>query len=680
MPTDDFKTISIYKGYISKPEITNINPSFLVKESQNVLVDFANRIVSRLGYTLYGAANTGAGKIVSSYEWVTSSGKEFPLRTYDGRLEFYWNATWNLLKSGMATSDLAFAKVLDYTEQIDVMMWVMNDAFIYKWSGGVAKVASSTSTTLTKQGVLASKTTIAFVAGTPYTVAPTITDSASGFVTAGFAAGDTLFVSGSTANSRNFTIATVTAGTITLVMKDILTTEAASPAITVHNGEPTWKSSRFLTAGTRKIIHAGIEYVYTGGETTATLTGLTSFPAITIGDPVWQTSIAITLPAGITNNFANFTPNLIAVQLNQLILASTKSMMVFGSENDDYIDFTLTTPRAPGDPWQKPINDFATCIVPIDNPSQSVNSLMVGSGKNSFYHIFYQLSNDNTNELVNLVRLKTAAGSGLISAGAFTSVKNATAYISREPALDTLSSVDSPDRQNVPLSDLIKNDFDDYNFTGSHLKYWKRAIYIALPSEGLVLIYDLMRNLWQPPQTIPVGRLAIIGDELYGHSSVNNESYKLFDGYNDNGNFIPQVARFAYNNGGRRDLLKTMSAAWTDGYISQGGTLEINLHFGFNGTDGIKNFTLLGGDSKVINTPVGSPMGSEPMGVLDGLPLADTGLEGMNRFWQIDTMPLVNFTEMFMEYRMSDLSQRFALVAYGNNMEMGSTSAVSHKK
>ena len=776
---DDFKTVSIFKGYINKPDITNIAPTFLVKGSKNMMIDYANRVVSRLGYTLFGAANNGGGGIVSSYEWATSTGKEFPLRSYDGRLEFYWNGAWNLLKSGYAASQFAFAKVWDNTEKIDVLMFVMGDANQYKWSGGATKVASSTSTTLTKQGVLTAKTTIAFVAGTPGSVAPTITDSNNGFLTAGFAPGDTLYVTGSTANSRNFTIGSVTAGVITLIMGNTLTSEAAGSAITIHNGEPTWAvngafGSRFLfNDANRKIIYNGVEYTYTGGAGTDTLTGLTSFPTVAVGEPVWQSIIVVpnnvaigttqkaaptitiaspavitsvghglvlndtvfflgdvtgtpavtaALPTGITASTiyyvisdglgtdtfeisatqggsaintsgsqsgtfslskavpASFTPDLIGVQLNQLILASKKSREIYISDTTDYTKFMLQSPRAPGSPAKVTMDDYATCIEPMDNIAQTTSSLIFGAGRNAFFQLSYQLAQDNSSELVRMIKFKTASGSGLIAEGAITPIKNSTAYISREPALDTLANIQNTDVKDLPLSDIIKNDFDAYNFTNAHVVYWKRAIYIALPAQGLVLIYDLMRNLWQPPQTMPISRLAIISDQLYGHSSITNETYQLFTGTSDNGNYINQVARFAYNNGGARNLIKTMTEQWSDGYISPSGTLNINLYFGFNGADGKKTFPIMGNDSKIADLPPSSPLGSEPMGSLQGLPLDNTGLAGMVRFWQLDTMPQVDFTEMFVEYTMTTLNAGFALVAYGSNMVNAETSPTSHKK
>lgn len=683
MNENNFQVINKFPSYISKPEITNISPAYLVKGSKNILIDYANRVVSRNGYTLFGAANNGGGGIKGSFEWDTSSAKQFPLRSYDDKLEFYWNATWNLLKSGMATADLAFAKIWDTTEKIDILLWVLGDTNTYKWSGGVTKVRNSTANTVRKQGVITAATTIGFVAGVTGTVAPTITDSANNFLNAGFAAGDTLHISGSTANNRIYTIGSVAAGVITLIMSDFLTTEAAGPAITLHNGEPTWATSRFLLNGTRKIVYLGIEYAYTGGETTDTLTGLTAFPTVTAGDVVWQAPITLANPGDID---AGFKQDLIGVQLNQLILASTKSQEVYISANDDYTDFTLTDPRAPSDPAQVNMDNYATCIVPIDNPDQTASSLMFGGGTSEFFQLSYKLAQDNSNELVRMVKLKTAIGSGLISKSAICPIKNSTVYISREPAMDTLANIQS-ESKNAPLSDPIKNDFDGYDFTNAHAVYWKRAIYLALPIEGIVLIYDLQRNLWQPPQTIPISRFAIINDWLYGHSSISNETYKLFTGTNDNGIFIPQVARFAYNNGGRRDRIKNMSEYWSDGYITQNGTLFLNMNLGFDGSEGVKVMRIFGGDSAITTSSGASPLGSEPLGSvpLGGAPFEPlAGLLGgsaaMLRFWQDDTMSAVDYIEHFVEYTMNTLDGQFAIVAHGSNQWDAGTVPVSHKK
>ncbi|UJX40387.1 hypothetical protein K9F62_17040 [Desulfovibrio sp. JY] len=74
--------------------------------------------------------------------------------------------------------------------------------------------------------------TIAFVAA-----GNTITDTGNGFVTAGFAAGQTLIVEGSTSNNGQFLITAVEAGTLTLdsAVKAVVDEEAGDE-VTLHGG------------------------------------------------------------------------------------------------------------------------------------------------------------------------------------------------------------------------------------------------------------------------------------------------------------------------------------------------------------------------------------------------------------------------------------------------------------
>lgn len=103
-----------------------------------------------------------------------------------------------------------------------------NDAMI-----GTSGTPSSTNPYVTQNdttnGAVQTATTIAFVNSNP----DTITDSGNGFVTAGFQAGQTITVSGSTSNNNTFTIASVVAGTITLVAGDSLTAESAGATVTI---------------------------------------------------------------------------------------------------------------------------------------------------------------------------------------------------------------------------------------------------------------------------------------------------------------------------------------------------------------------------------------------------------------------------------------------------------------
>lgn len=73
--------------------------------------------------------------------------------------------------------------------------------------------------------------TIAFNENTPDS--DTITDSGNGFLVAGFQAGDQITVSGSASNDGTYVISAVVAGTITLLVRNDLTTEAAGATVTL---------------------------------------------------------------------------------------------------------------------------------------------------------------------------------------------------------------------------------------------------------------------------------------------------------------------------------------------------------------------------------------------------------------------------------------------------------------
>jgi hypothetical protein len=72
-------------------------------------------------------------------------------------------------------------------------------------------------------------TTLAFVSGSP----ATITDSGSGFITAGFKSGDSITISGSASNNKTTTIDSVVSGTITLTSGETLVNESAGASVTI---------------------------------------------------------------------------------------------------------------------------------------------------------------------------------------------------------------------------------------------------------------------------------------------------------------------------------------------------------------------------------------------------------------------------------------------------------------
>lgn len=104
--------------------------------------------------------------------------------------------------------------------------------------------------------------TIAFVNSNP----DTITDSANGFLTAGFRPGTAITVTGSTSgtNDNTFTIESVTASTITLIASDSLTAQSAGPSVTISTQARKTATTISFTASPPSISDSGNGFLRAG--------------------------------------------------------------------------------------------------------------------------------------------------------------------------------------------------------------------------------------------------------------------------------------------------------------------------------------------------------------------------------------------------------------------------------
>lgn len=479
-----------------------------------------------------------------------------------------------------------------------------------------------------------------------------------------------LFVDGSTNlyewSGAVGTIASVGANTLTLA------------------GGGTWAQSRFLTSGTRSVVIKGVEYAYTGGESTNTLTGVTpdpaaASPAIAVGDVVHQ---AVRTYAFGTfsrpGTFANTDPkDLIAVLNNQVWLGYTKSRYVHLSKQSTFTDYTQSSPRAPAEGDTITLDGTASGFVAESNGSdQSQATMLTSAGRDFWYRTTYQLSSDFTKETAIVKRLLTAAGQAARSQDCIVRIKNRTAFISNEPTLDELGRVENIDTpQSKPISDPIKADFDEYDFTNAHTKYHRNFIYIALPAESLVLIYNLQKQWWEAPQVLPVRRFAIIGGELYGHSSQTAETYKLFDGTSDKSGFpIHAIAAFSYENGGNRYWQKEEDKHFSEGYISSNTVLSSVIKYDFGGFTSIVEQPIEGDDDDIIfATAADGSLGKNPLGSMPFGSITDS-MSDLPKFRVIHDLLKQDYFERQVIYETNDVDQQWELLAFGSNATLSPNS------
>lgn len=667
--TEDFVETISPVGYVNNREITNLPGDYLVKGSKNTRIVNKEKVVSSKRYTLKGAAKTVNQPIISSYDWKTNTKVYRNLRhyMYQGlcETECLYKGNWVRVKRDFKSADFEWAEWWSATELIDVLLGVNGTETMFMWSGGIAEVAEVTNNTISKKGYLAGAD-ISFDA-----TDRTINQVSAKFLTYGFAVGDRITITGSNTNDGEYTIESVEAGVITLTDDAVLETEAVGANVIIRwTGNGTWAESRFLIAESGRAVRiGGYVYTYTGGEDTGTLTGLTNNPTtlgVVAGDIAVQEILQYT-PTQLEGR----KNDLIAVQNNHVFVGSTTSRTIVVSKNTDFDDFTYTTPlRLPGEGYLLTVDSTPNALVP------SEDDMYVGAGDNDWYRVKMELSADQSGETVIVKKLKTAPGQAPIGKGAVAFIKNNVAFLSVERTIDTIGNIENvEDKQNTSISDDIRDDMEAYDVTGAHLKYHRRALFICLPAEGLVLEYDLRFGYWQPPQHFPVSRLAIIDDALCGHSSVANETYKLFDGYSDNGAAVSYVAAFGYDNSGSRFGLKNFDETGTEIYLSRNTILKKTVLYDYLGATDVREFTVDGSDKRITFVPASKAnlgqnrLGQEPIGTVGNeIPL-------LVKARVIHQTNLLDHFERQVIFSAEGVDVRFELIAFGENTKMSDNEA-----
>ncbi len=266
-------------------------------------------------------------------------------------------------------------------------------------------------------------------------------------------------------------------------------------------------------------------------------------------------------------------------------------------------------------------------------------------------------------------------------------MKNQVVFISNEPTMDTLGRVEqilgTPQAMN--MSDPIKLDFDQYDFTDGSVFYYKYFIYVAVPKEGLVRVFNLIKNYWEAPQILPVGKFATIGGELYGHAYGVSETYKMFSGYNDNGKSMEAIARFSFLNAGTRTALKNQIEFYTEGYISSNTSITLGLQYDVDGCATETEFTMTGSDGQFVC--IGGINSDDSLGKVS---LGKRSLGGAGSFsssqnlppkfrW-IQTFPQTDFFEYQPIMSSIGIDQRWEILALGAGTGMSSNEPVKIKR
>lgn len=454
-------------------------------------------------------------------------------------------------------------------------------------------------------------------------------------------------------------------------------------------GTTTYAQNRFYTTRNKTVVcvRTGTEYIYTGGESTTTLTGIADTAGLIAGDILVQKVITDSnKPA------SSHTNDIIYCFENQLVIGSYDDEEIYISQNDDYDDFTFASPRLAGEGALLTLTDPCRGITSIGS------TLVIGAGASTLFKVeFEQITvGSSLTESLRIKKLDTGVNQGFLNQESIVPIGNAIAYLSNEIAVRIIENPEDLVGINPKtFSNPIKPDFDaedwfDGTIPDAFGTWYKNILIFTAPQASHMYMLNFVEDadgklfrFWNPPQVLPVGAMSLIdtgdgnGEQLYGHSNSIPESYLLFDGASD-GQYtnmaladklpIDAKAVFAYNNNKQRAVLKSFDEYYVEGEITPSTTeLRLAINYDFDGaTQQIEKY-IDGSDEDILEGSVGfNSLAQQSLAVnpLGGLLNPPTDAR---KFRVVFEIAKEDYFERQVIFSTNDVDKYWAVLSHGGN-------------
>lgn len=540
-----------FLGYVSAIDPTLASPRASIAGSKNTYKKRTGTYAVREGLKRRGAGNTANTGIESSFEWETSFGITYPLRTVvpsteggsDGKLQFEstiadgTTPVWYDLLDGLSLTRFVFDTWWDADESKDTLLMVNGDTSIKVWSGGVAKMGSVSSNFLSYRNGGGTILTFSISSASPavniYYNGQLSANIAAGSIglTSNPSDGDTIVISASDA-STPVTAITVTfvaaigatAGNV-LIGPDVATTFANLFDLLQHPTSTTANHVAFGTNGATLIGDFAITQAYgilIEGDTTWIENGFSSNPTNSNLDGVTINGHQYTSIGGFDTNYLvvnsdpsaepsgsivvqtvfafdnipadNFVSDFLKVLSNQVYVGGYSSRIVYSSADDDYTDFVNGGAHVVGDPA------FMVFDEQVRGLGEADGKLCVFAGLDLLYlvtpnvNVTYTYTGQDGEAVFAYNAVEKVPLSGKSSALAHEFIGNFGSYLvwldqsNQLRALGTFTN--NLSKQATYLSLDVWDDFKNENFNDGALRVVDDTIYITAPATGNAWFYQ----------------------------------------------------------------------------------------------------------------------------------------------------------------------------------------------
>ena len=393
----------------------------------------------------------------------------------------------------------------------------------------------------------------------------------------------------------------------------VVSSSSSGAATVTKAGTTTFAQNRFYTSGNKSFIcvRTGTEYAYTGGETTTTLTTVTTSGSFDLvaGDILYQKIVSnsnIPESGYVTDNIFQFN--------NNVFYSSEGDNRVFMSLNTAPTTFTPSSPRIAGEGNTFTLDGAGAKFGVI------AGKVVMFVGDLAYLPTFTPITVGSTLAETIVIQVRSfGTNQGAHSQETIVQVDDAIVMLSKEPALRLYESFEQiSDRTIKSLSNPIKPDFDEEDWTNAVGAWHGSRVFMHSRVNSLTYILEWVedadgnvRRYWNPPQTFPIGAFAQDSGYLYSLSSADGKTLLLFNGSSDYSyDFsgatsaktpIEAIMKLAYNPFGKRGNLKTHDELMVEGEISPNtNDLLCQLEYDFGGATAINEQYINGGDLDII--------------------------------------------------------------------------------
>lgn len=573
--------INKFLGYREGAAVETIPPQYLTYPSKNCLI-YKGVIQTRGGTENDGTAASGSNGIIGEFVWKDGKSGEQPLRAVPGILQLKYNDTWITIYSDISATAtrVRFATWVDGTGTVikKRCFFVDGSDSIHEWSGAVGVVAS-------------------------YAVNTATLDSAA-----------------SSALLRGFD-----AGNVTPQIAIVVRFDADGNVLGTE--EKTYTND-----GTTNTI------VFSGALTDAPQAG-----DIIIAKPVENSAVI----SGLEMDEIYCFP-----VTNHLVVMSFNSGEIYGSASDAKLDFVVPSAgsRTAASAFFLTLpGNITTVVSRSKGNSESQPETIWFSTEDGWYKVTpLSQASTITGHWFEIQALDVPPRSGALPYMS-ANFKGDIIFLSQDKRLQRIQTLELAGIDDISLlSDEVEGLLSRLDFDGGNMYYDARYIWIAAPAETHVLLLDMIGDpereidhFWNPPQIVPVSHISVIDGVRYGHSSVANETFTLFDGADDLG--VNIAATIALGTNAAADTFLKYLAHETLGFSGKKSTTSVatvSQYFEKDGAKATDTFDL--DDLKTYNVGDDNSIASVPWASRG---YADFNSETLKRFFAFSKSDAISYFE-----------------------------------